>query len=60
VIGRVSMDLVALALPDECNASEGDCVALAYDLADCARLTGLSPYELLTGLGQRYARVWTG
>lgn len=59
VIGRVSMDLVALALPDDCIASEGDCVTIAYDLAESARLTGLSPYELLTGLGQRYARIWT-
>lgn len=58
VIGRVSMDLVALALPDGCAAGEGDRVNIAYDLADCTRLTGLSPYELLTGLGQRYARIW--
>jgi alanine racemase len=60
VIGRVSMDLVALALPDDCPAGEGDMVSIAYDLAECARLTGLSPYELLTGLGQRYARIWQG
>lgn len=59
VIGRVSMDLVALAVPEECPAGEGDVVSIAYDLAECARLTGLSPYELLTGLGQRYARIWT-
>lgn len=60
VIGRVSMDLVALAVPDDCPAAEGDRVTIAYDLAENARLTGLSPYELLTGLGRRYARIWTG
>lgn len=58
VIGRVSMDLVALALPKGCGADEGDRVDIGYDLAECSRLTGLSPYELLTGLGQRYARIW--
>lgn len=58
LIGRVSMDLVALRLPDGCAALEGDWVDIAYDLAANARLTGLSPYELLTGLGHRYQRCW--
>lgn len=58
VIGRVSMDLVALVLPDGCDAREGDWVAIDYDLAEASRLSGLSPYELLTGLGARYDRVW--
>lgn len=58
VIGRVSMDLVALALPDTLEAREGDWVAIDYDLAAASRLSGLSPYELLTGLGARYDRIW--
>jgi alanine racemase len=58
VIGRVSMDLVALALPDAVDAHEGDWVAIDYDLGDASRLSGLSPYELLTGLGARYDRLW--
>lgn len=60
VIGRVSMDLVALALPEGRDAEEGNLVSIAYDLAEWSRLTGLSPYELLTGLGPRYARIWSG
>lgn len=58
VIGRVSMDLVALALPDAIDAREGDWVAIDYDLSEASRLSGLSPYELLTGLGPRYDRLW--
>jgi alanine racemase len=58
VIGRVSMDLVALALPDPVDAREGDWVAIDYDLTEVSRLSGLSPYELLTGLGARYDRIW--
>ncbi len=58
VIGRVSMDLVALLLPTDCSAQAGDWVDMDYDLTTASRLTGLSPYELLTGLGQRYQRVW--
>ncbi len=58
VIGRVSMDLVALDVSAKADLIEGDWVAMAYDLAEASALTGLSPYELLTNLGQRYARIW--
>lgn len=58
VIGRVSMDLIALAVPDGVEASEGDWVAIDYDLATAAATSGLSAYELLTGLGNRYQRIW--
>ena len=59
VIGRVSMDLVALdasALP---GVREGDWVEIDYDLGTAGALTGLSAYELLSGLGRRYARCWS-
>jgi alanine racemase len=59
VIGRVSMDLVALdvtAAPPE----EGDWVALDYALPEAAALSGMSQYELLTGLGGRFERRWIG
>lgn len=58
VIGRVSMDLAAIdvtALPDLC---EGDWVAMSYGLPETAALSGLSQYELLTGLGGRFDRIW--
>lgn len=59
VIGRVSMDLVALLVPAHCSAMAGGAtVDIDYGLADASRLTGLSVYELLTGLGQRYQRNW--
>lgn len=59
VIGRVSMDLVALRLPDDCRVREGDWVSISYELASASVQSGLSPYELLTGLGARYDRMWS-
>ena len=59
LIGRVSMDLVALAVPEPCGVSEGDWVQIDYDLPATAAASGLSQYELLTGLGRRYDRVWS-
>lgn len=57
VIGRVSMDLVALALGDA-DVGEGDRVRFDPDLPRAAAASGMSQYELLTGLGKRFARVW--
>ena len=58
VIGRVSMDLVALDLTAAPELREGEPVRCAYDLRANARLTGLSQYELLTNLGARLPRRW--
>ncbi len=58
VIGRVSMDLVTLDLNAAPALREGDWVNIEYDLVTAAVLTGLSQYELLTGLGTRFARIW--
>ncbi len=57
VLGRVSMDLIAV---DASGAivSEGDWLALDYDLPSASAQSGLSQYELLTGLGQRFERRW--
>jgi alanine racemase len=55
VLGRISMDLTAIAAP--IGLAEGDWVAFNLDLAQAA--TTLSQYELLTGLGSRFERVWT-
>ena len=58
LIGRVSMDLIALdasALP---TLREGDWVTLEYDLPAAAEASGLSQYELLTGLSERLERHW--
>jgi len=58
VLGRVSMDLVALdadAVPD---LSEGEWVEIDYDLPTAAEASGLTQYELLTTLGDRFERRW--
>jgi len=59
LIGRVSMDLIALDIGAAPRLSEGDWVALDYDLPTASAATGLSQYELLTGLGQRFERRWS-
>jgi alanine racemase len=58
VIGRVSMDLIAVCVDAEPGLSEGDWVAIDYDLPTASAASGLSQYELLTGLGERFERVW--
>ena len=58
VIGRVSMDLAALDLRG-IPLAEGDWVAIDYDLPTASAGTGMSQYELLTGLGARFDRYWT-
>lgn len=58
VIGRVSMDLVAVDISAAPTLGEGDWVALDFDLPVAAAISGLSQYELLTGLGARLERVW--
>ena len=58
VIGRVSMDLTAIAVDAAPALAEGDWVALDYALPATSALSGLSQYELLTGLGARFDRIW--
>ncbi|SFO27708.1 alanine racemase [Sphingomonas sp. OK281] len=60
VIGRVSMDLVALDVRLEPSANEGDWVTFETDLASASRASGMSQYELLTSLGRRLSRCWRG
>ncbi|MDP1025731.1 alanine racemase [Sphingomonas sp. KR1UV-12] len=57
VIGRVSMDLVALDIGGAA-LEEGDWIAIRHDLPAAAAVSGMSQYELLTGLGQRFERYW--
>jgi alanine racemase len=59
LIGRVSMDLVALDVSAAPELAEGEWVALDYDLPAASAATGLSQYELLTGLSQRFERRWS-
>lgn len=57
LVGRVSMDLAAVAI-GEAELAEGDWLEVDYRLDAAAEATGLSQYELLTGLGCRYQRRW--
>jgi len=59
LIGRVSMDLVALDVSAAPRLGEGEWVTLDYDLPAASDATGLSQYELLTGLSPRFERRWT-
>jgi alanine racemase len=59
VLGRVSMDLVALGCDASPDLKEGDWVELDYDLPTASEASRLSQYELLTTLGSRFERVWT-
>ena len=58
VLGRVSMDLVAVSCTAAPQLKEGDWVEIDYDLPSASQQSGLSQYELLTGLGCRFERRW--
>lgn len=59
VLGRVSMDLIAVSVDASPGIREGDWVEVDYDLLSASRQSGLSQYELLTTLGSRFERRWT-
>jgi len=56
VRGRVSMDLLIVDVSAMPAVSEGDWVGIDYPLPEAASKSGLSQYELLTGLGERFDR----
>jgi alanine racemase len=58
VLGRVSMDLIAVGCDAAPDLKEGDWVELDYKLPEAAAQSGLSQYELLTSLGDRFERRW--
>ena len=58
VLGRVSMDLIAVNVSAAPHLREGDWVELDYDLPTASQASGLTQYELLTTLGSRFERVW--
>ena len=58
VLGRVSMDLIAVGVDAAPGLKEGDWVEIDYDLPKASKQSGLSQYELLTTLGGRFQRRW--
>lgn len=59
VLGRVSMDLVTIDVSATPSISEGDWISIDYDLSRASTASGLSQYELLTGLSDRFGRIWS-
>jgi alanine racemase len=63
LVGRVSMDLSAYDVTEHPGIGPGDRLELLGPnrrLDVVAEEAGISPYELLTRFGRRYARVWHG
>jgi alanine racemase len=63
LIGRVSMDLVAIDVTGIAGAERGDWVELIgpnVPVDEVAHHAGTIGYELLTGLGHRYHRTYIG
>jgi alanine racemase len=58
VLGRVSMDLIAVGCDAGKEVREGDWVEIDYDLPSASKQSGLSQYELLTTLGSRFELRW--
>jgi len=58
VLGRVSMDLIAIDISNAPDLRESDWVTAEYDLPTASGQSGLSQYELITGVGNRYTRCW--
>lgn len=58
LIGRVSMDLIAVDATGV-DLNEGDWLGLDFDLPRLSARSGLSQYELLTGLNLRFERRWS-
>jgi alanine racemase len=58
VLGRISMDLIAVGCDAARGLKEGDWVEIDYDLPSASKQSGLAQYELLTTLGSRFERRW--
>jgi alanine racemase len=56
VLGRVSMDMIAIDVTGS-SVREGDWIEMEFDLPTAAAQSGMSQYELLTSLGDRFDRI---
>ncbi|GAA0482413.1 alanine racemase [Parasphingorhabdus litoris] len=59
VLGRVSMDLIAIDISDAPQLAESDWVKAQFDLPTASLQSGIAQYELITGMGNRFIRYWT-
>lgn len=53
ILGKVSMDMVVVDISHAPDLRAGDWLSSPWDLADAARQSALSPYEMLTVIGAR-------
>ena len=63
IVGRISMDLMAIDVTEVRDAARGDRIELIGEhvtVQDAAVAMGTIDYEVLTSLGRRYDRVWRG
>ncbi len=63
LIGRISMDLMAVDVTDVAEAAPGDTIELIGEhvtVQEAAARMGTIDYEVLTSLGRRYERLWRG
>lgn len=58
VLGRVSMDLITVDISAVPSPAEGDWCDINFELGNASRSSGVSQYELLTGLSRRAERLW--
>lgn len=56
ILGKVSMDMVVVDLSAAPDLAPGDWLGVPWDINDVAQQNILSPYELLTTIGQRLRR----
>ncbi len=54
LLGKVSMDMIVVDLTNAPELVEGDWLNVPYSLPEASKVSGLSQYELLTILGQRF------
>jgi len=58
LMGRISMDLVVVDVTEAKHLKEGDWLDIDFDLATASVFSGISQYEMLTLLGNRFQRKW--
>ena len=59
VLGRVSMDLITVDISAMPAPAEGNWCDINFELSNASHSSGVSQYELLTGLSRRAQRLWT-
>jgi alanine racemase len=53
ILGKVSMDMIVVDLTAAPDLVAGDWLEVPWDISDAAQQNALSPYEMLTVIGQR-------